>query len=109
MRPASRRIAQRGFSLMEVVIALILFVLVINVLLNYQRVIGEGLVQQWQYRTIWRLANQQTEIDPPPIEAGFSVIRKVSPDGNCLWIEITITSKSGRRGQLSRLHCPLSG
>lgn len=108
MRTTITRRSQRGFSLPEMLIALLLFILVTNTLLDYHRAIAAGFQQQQQYRTIWRLASQQAEINPPTPPAGFQVTRQQVPVAdNCTDIMVKVTSPTGRQGRLSRRHCPV--
>lgn len=97
---------QCGFSLAEILVALLLFALVITALLGYHQQITAASQRQWHYRQIWRLTSQQTELSPPPLPAGFTLTREEARLMDCRLITVTVTSRDGLQGSLTRLHCP---
>lgn len=106
MRPALTYSASRGFSLAEMLIALVLFSLVFHLLTSGLHNISQGFQRQWQYLTAWRLASLQTEINPPPLPPGFTVSHQQQFLDGCLQIHATLTTPGGQQAKLSRLHCP---
>lgn len=99
---------QEGFSLVETLLAMLLMVMVVTALSGYHRALSNGMMQQRQYRQLWRLGWQQTQLQPPPLPEGWTVSRTQTMRQTCTRISITITSPTGRQGSMTRLHCPVS-
>lgn len=97
---------QRGFSLVETLLAMLLLVIVITALAGYHRAISLGMAQQKQYRQLWRLGWQQTQRQPPVLPSGWRAKRVQTMQQSCVSISVTITAPTGRQGQMARLHCP---
>lgn len=95
-------VRQQGFSLPDVLCALLLFAVVITLLLDYHRGLQQGFEAQWQTRQIWRYALEQTEPESPPLPDGWQRHKKQIPCGDALCVHVTITSPQGRKGQLSK-------
>lgn len=106
MPVATVKSLQRGFSLVEVLCAIALFSIVMLALLGYHRVLQQGFQSQWQFRQLWRLAVEMSELESPLPTDEWKVSRQQTSAAGCVSIAITITSPGGRTGQLSRLHCP---
>ncbi|ARJ42559.1 hypothetical protein B1H58_11330 [Pantoea alhagi] len=47
---------ERGFSIVEMLLALLLFAISLTALLHYQQMLAAGFYQQWQQREAWRVA-----------------------------------------------------
>jgi prepilin peptidase dependent protein C len=47
---------EAGFSVVETLIAMLLFAISLTALLHYQRTLTAGFYQQWQQREAWRVA-----------------------------------------------------
>ncbi|EJJ0545587.1 prepilin-type N-terminal cleavage/methylation domain-containing protein [Cronobacter sakazakii] len=97
---------QAGFSLPEVLVSLVLFIVIIGALTGYYQVLAQGFLNQWHYRELWRFASQQAEINPPPLPEGWKATRVETSVAGCVSISVIVSSPGGRQGQLRRLHCP---
>ncbi|ELY5937609.1 prepilin-type N-terminal cleavage/methylation domain-containing protein [Cronobacter malonaticus] len=105
--PASiARHRQTGFSLPEVLVSVVLFIVIIGALTGYYQVLAQGFLHQWHYRQLWRFASQQAEIDPPSLPEGWKATRVKTSSAGCVSISVLVSSPGGRQGQLRRLHCP---
>lgn len=96
----------RGFSLAEVLVALVLYGIVIAALMGYQRGLSLSFHSLWQYRELWRIAARQVEPHSPAPPSGWTVTRMQTSEAGCVSISVIVTSPAGRRGELSRLQCP---
>ncbi|WP_374257102.1 prepilin-type N-terminal cleavage/methylation domain-containing protein [Yokenella regensburgei] len=99
---------QQGFSLPEVILAMVLMIAVVNALAGYQRSLAEGYQLLTQYRQLWRNAWQQTQRFPGSVPQGWSVTRMQTSAQRCVSITVSIATPTGRQGQMTRLHCPVS-
>jgi len=97
---------QRGFSLTETLLAMLLTVIVVTSLAGYYRTLSLGIIRQQQYRQLWRLGWQQTQLQPPALPAGWVAKRMQTMQQSCVSISVTITAPTGRQGRMARLHCP---
>lgn len=67
----SKPAGMRGFSLPEVLVALLLLSLSTGALLRYQQVIARGFSQQWQQQQVWSALWQRLQggaVEGSPIE-----------------------------------------
>lgn len=94
-----------GFSLTEVLVALVLYGVVISALMGYHRGLTLSFQSLWQYRELWRIAAQQVESQALPPPLGWTVTRGQTSTAGCVSISVIVTSPAGRRGELSRLQC----
>lgn len=101
-------IKQRGFSLTEVLLAMLLMVMVVTALGGYHRALASGFWSASQWRQLWRYAWQQAQPDAPPLPPGWQVNRGQTTAEGCVSINVTVTSPAGRQGQMTRLFCPNS-
>lgn len=99
---------QQGFSLVEVLLAMMLMVIVVTALAGYHRVLASRSVALEQYRQVWRQVWNQSQLTPAEIPAGWQVNRMQTTQAGCVSIAVTLISPLGRRGQMTRLHCPVS-
>lgn len=99
---------QQGFSLPEVLLAMVLLVMVVTALGGFHRTLVADFALWNQYRSIWRQAWLQTQSATPVLSPGWQVQRLQTSDAGCVSINATIISPSGRKGQMTRLHCPTS-
>lgn len=97
---------QSGFSLAETLVAMLLSVIVVTSLAGYHRALSLGMTQQKQYRQLWRLGWQQTQLLPPALPTGWVVKPVQTMQQSCVSISVTITAPTGRQGKMARLHCP---
>lgn len=98
----------RGFSLPEVMLAMLLMVSVITALGGYYRALATSSVQMNQYRQMWRYAWTQTQLQAAALPVGWGSQRLQTSSQRCVSINATITTPMGKQGTLSRLHCPVS-
>lgn len=99
---------QRGFSLPEVLLSVVLMVMVVTALSGLYSQIAAGSVQLSQYRALWREAGRQIQLKSAAVPKGWTQNRVQTSRQRCVSITATITTPSGRKGQLTRLHCPKS-
>lgn len=99
---------EKGFSLPEVMLSMMLLVMVITVLAGFWRALSNE-AQAWrQYRQLWRHAWLQTQPVASPPPAGWQRNRAQTTQAGCVSISVKITSPTGRQGRMTRLHCPVS-
>ncbi|MEN5018114.1 prepilin-type N-terminal cleavage/methylation domain-containing protein [Erwinia sp. Eh17-17] len=99
----NNRAAQRGFSLTEILFALLLFSLSYTALVRYQQVLGQGFHRQWQQRTAWRTAFQRLEGQ----ETAHWQTQQHSRSGpvGCQLVTARVVSPAGQRAELTQLQC----
>lgn len=105
--PASLK-QQQGFSLPEVLLAMVLLIMVVTALSGYHRVLVKGFQEYTHYRQLWRNAWQQSAPEAGQAPEGWQVKRVQTSTAGCVSISITMTSPLSRKGQMSRLYCPIS-
>lgn len=54
--------SQRGFSLPEVMLAMVLMIMIVTALSGYQRVLMNSFIIRNQYQQLWRHAWQQSQL-----------------------------------------------
>ncbi|MCD4558285.1 MULTISPECIES: prepilin-type N-terminal cleavage/methylation domain-containing protein [Lelliottia] len=99
---------QRGFSMVEVLLAMMLLVIVITALSGYHRALAARFTVFNQYRQLWHSAWSQTQLSQGTLPDGWRINRGQTMQAGCVSISVTIISPLGRQGQMTRLHCPLS-
>lgn len=99
---------QRGFSIVEVLLAMMLMVMVVTALAGYHRVLASRFVALEQYRQLWRHVWNQSQLSAADIPPGWQVNRLQTTQAGCVSISVTLISPPGRQGQMTRLHCPVS-
>ncbi|ANR80205.1 prepilin-type N-terminal cleavage/methylation domain-containing protein [Kosakonia sacchari] len=99
---------QRGFSLTEVLLAMLLMVMVVTALGGYHRALVSGFVSTSQWRQLWRYAWEQAQPEVSSLPPGWQVQRGQTTTGGCVSINVTVSSPAGRQGQMTRLFCPNS-
>jgi len=100
-------VSQKGFSLPETLLAMVLLVMVVTALTGYHRVLLQGFTTWSHYRYLWRYGWQQAQPLPMPLPPGWQVSRIQTTEAGCVSISVTITSPAGRQGEMTRLHCPV--
>ncbi len=99
---------QQGFSLPEVILAMVLLVMIVTALGGFHRALAADFAIWNQYRALWRYAWLQAQPEAPILPPGWQVQRLQTTDAGCVSINVMIISPSGRQGQMTRLHCPIS-
>lgn len=94
---------QRGFSLAEVLFALLLFSLSLTALLQYQRVLTQGFALQWQQRQAWRYAAQR--IEGVAVEGWQTELQQQSGPERCVLLTAQARGVLGREARLTTLRC----
>ncbi len=97
---------KRGFSLPEVMLAMVLMIMIVTALSGYQRVLMNSFIIRNQYQQLWRHAWQQTQLYPFSSPVNWQVNRMQTTRAGCVSINVIISSPLGRQGQMTRLHCP---
>ncbi|EGE3796083.1 prepilin-type N-terminal cleavage/methylation domain-containing protein [Shigella flexneri] len=93
---------QQGFSLPEVMLAMVLMVMIVTALSGFQRTLMNSLASRNQYQQLWQ-QTQLRAISPP---ANWQVNRLQTSQAGCVSISVTLVSPGGREGEMTRLHCP---
>ncbi|MEB6380256.1 prepilin-type N-terminal cleavage/methylation domain-containing protein [Leclercia adecarboxylata] len=99
---------QKGFSIVEVLLAMMLMVMVVTALAGYHRVLASRLVTLEQSRQLWRHAQTQSQLSAGDVPAGWQVNRVQTTQAGCVSISVKLISPPGRQSQMTRLHCPVS-
>lgn len=99
-------VKERGFSLTEVLLAMVLLVMIVTALSGFQRAVATDFALWSQQRAVWRHAWLQSQQQAPSLPPGWQVHRVQTSESGCVSINAIIHSPSGRKGQMSRLHCP---
>jgi prepilin peptidase dependent protein C len=99
---------QQGFSLPEVLLSVVLMVMVVTALSGLYSQLATGSIQLSQYRALWREAGRQTLMKSAAVPEGWTQNRVKTSRQRCVSITATITTPAGKKGQLTRLHCPRS-
>ena len=97
---------QQGFSLPEVMLAMVLMVMIVTALSGFQRTLMNSLASRNQCQRPGRDGWQQTHwrgISPP---ANWQVNRMQTSQAEFVSISVTLVSPGGREGEMTRLHCP---
>lgn len=97
---------QRGFSLPEVLVAMVLMVMIVTALSGYQRVLMHSFALRHQYLQIWRQAWQQTALYPFSPADDWKANRMQTTHRDVSASASRWFHPSGRQGQMTRLHCP---
>jgi len=108
--------SQRGFTLIEVLFAAMLFAVSLLGLLTYQQALMAGFDRQRQVQQAWRLAGQhvdalsltgrQSGLLPPPRgwQLTTGMTSAAAPAG-CRWATVTITAPALQQVTVRRLLC----
>ena len=99
---------EKGFSMVEVLLAMMLLVIVVTALSGYHRALAARFTLFNQYRQLWHYAWNQAQLSTTALPAGWQVSRVQTTHSGCVSITVTLISPLGRRGELTRLHCPVS-
>lgn len=113
---------QLGFSLIEVLIAALLFAVSLLGLLQYHQVLLQAFQRQWQYQQAWLLAHQQLEVlnaSSGPVDHTDNRLGNVlalpaywqreieteATQPDCWRRTVKIHTPLGQQAELSRWHC----
>lgn len=99
---------EQGFSLTEVLLAMLLMVMVMTALGGYHRALASGFASASQGRQLWRYAWQQAQPNASPLPLGWQVLQGQTTTEGCVSINVTVISPVGRQGKMTRLFCPNS-
>jgi prepilin peptidase dependent protein C len=99
---------ERGFSLTEVLLAMVLMVMVVTALGGYHRALSAGFSTASQWRQLWRYAWQQAQPHATPLPSGWQVSWGQTTTEGCVSINVTVISPLGRQGKMTQLFCPNS-
>lgn len=99
------RQAQRGSSLPEALIAMLLLLLVVTALAGYQRGVYRGLAHWEEGYRLWLMLEGQRAWPPAPLPEGWQRQEQRTPRGACVHRQITLRSPQGRQARVSALHC----
>jgi len=98
---------QKGFSMVEVLLAMMLLV-VVTTLSGYHRALAVRFATLNQYRQLWHNAWSLSQLSTFALPAGWQASRVQTTHARCVSITVTLISPLGRRGEMTRLHCPVS-
>ncbi|CAM6845112.1 TPA: prepilin-type N-terminal cleavage/methylation domain-containing protein [Enterobacter kobei] len=99
---------EKGFSMVEVLLAMMLLVMIVTALAGYHRALAARFTLFNQYRQLWHYAWNQAQLSTTALPAGWQVSRVQTTYSGCVSITVTLFSPLGRRGEITRLHCPVS-
>jgi len=99
---------QKGFSMVEVLVAMVLLVMIVTALSGYHRALAGRFAMFNQYRQLWHYAWNQAQLYSDTLPEGWRTNRVQTTQAGCVSITVTIFSPLGRQGQMTRLHCPVS-
>ena len=99
---------ERGFSMVEVLLAMMLMVIIVTALSGYQRALATRFTLFSQYRQLWHHAWNQSQLSTNALPEGWQASRGQTTLAGCVSITVTLISPLGRRGEITRLHCPVS-
>ena len=97
---------EKGFSMVEVLLAMMLLVIVVTALSGYHRALAARFTLFNQYRQLWHHAWNQSQLSTNVLPAGWLASRGQTTHAGC--VRVTLISPLGRRGEITRLHCPVS-
>ncbi len=99
---------QKGFSMVEVLLAMMILVVVVTALSGYHRALAARFATLNQYRQLWHNAWSLSQLSTFALPAGWQASRVQTTHARCVSITVTLISPLGRRGEMTRLHCPVS-
>ncbi|MEH0887241.1 prepilin-type N-terminal cleavage/methylation domain-containing protein [Enterobacter sp. UNJFSC 003] len=99
---------ENGFSLVEVLLAMMLLVVIVTALSGYHRALAVRFSMLNQYRELWHSVWNQAQLKASTLPPGWQVNRVQTMQSGCVSITVTLISPLGRRGEITRLHCPVS-
>ncbi|CAK9884338.1 MAG: hypothetical protein XXXJIFNMEKO3_00720 [Candidatus Erwinia impunctatus] len=95
--------SQRGSSLPEALIALLLFAISMCGLMEYHQSVVQGGRQLYAQREAWRQAYQSLQIAGQKV--GSESYRLTSGPGHCQWYHSLVISSYGNQTEFKKLVC----
>lgn len=99
---------QKGFSMVEVLLAMMLLVIIVTALSGYQRVLATRYSALNQTRQLWHHVWNLSQLSTFTSPTGWQASRMQTTRSGCVSITVSLISPLGRRGEIIRLHCPVS-
>lgn len=99
---------EKGFSMVEVLLAMTLLVIIVTALTGYHRALATRFSLFNQYRQLWHYAWNQSQLGGNTLPEGWQLNRMQTMQSGCVSITVTLISPLGRHGVMTRLHCPVS-
>lgn len=99
---------EKGFSMVEVLLAMMLLVMIVTALSGYHRALAARFTMFNQYRQLWHNAWNQAQLGAAVLPDGWQINRVQTMQSGCVSITVILISPLGRRGEMTRLHCPVS-
>ncbi|XNM81706.1 prepilin-type N-terminal cleavage/methylation domain-containing protein [Escherichia coli] len=96
---------QQGFSLPEVMVAMVLMVMIVTALSGIQRTLMNSLASGNQYQQLWRHGWQQTQLRAISPPANWQVNRMQTSQAGCQHQRYA-SFTGAQKGEMTRLHCP---
>ena len=86
---------EKGFSMVEVLLAMVLLVVVVTALSGYHRALAARFTVFNQYRQLWHHAWNQSQLSTNVLPAGWQASRGQTTLAGCVSITVTLTFSSG--------------
>lgn len=90
---------QQGFSLPEVMVAMVLMVMIVTALSGIQRTLMNSLASRNQYQQLWRHGWQQTQLRAISPPANWQVNRMQTSQAGCVSISVTLVSPGAEKAR----------
>lgn len=90
---------QQGFSLPEVMLAMVLMVMIVTALSGFQRTLMNSLASRNQYQQLWRHGWQQTQLRAISPPANWQVNRMQTSQAGCVSISVTLVSPGAEKAR----------
>lgn len=98
-----------GFSLIDTLLAMLLFSMTILGLLGYQQTLLTQSYQQAERHQAWRLAHQMLEVYPDTIAINDQrwrlILNQRSFNGNCIIVSAQAIGRNRVKAELERVFC----
>ena len=94
---------EAGFSVVETLLALLLFAISLTALLHYQQRLSEGFYRQWQQREAWRVAARRLQGEES--EGWRTTLQPLPAVEGCQLWQATAAKPGLAAATLSELRC----